>query len=196
MSVDFDDFERRYRSSADPWHFEASAYERARYATTIAWLESRHFARGFEPACSIGVLTALLAGHCDELIACDVSATACATARRRVAGAEHVRIVEAGVPAWWPDGTFDLIVLSELGYYWDPDGVEALAQRAASALVPGGTVVAVHWLGRSPDHRQHGSAVHDQLESVFGDPQERRDVDPIGDADPSSTFVIERWRRP
>ena len=194
MSVDFDDFERRYRSSDDPWSFDSSAYERARYETTIAWLEGRHFARGFEPACSIGVLTALLARHCDDLIACDVSATACERARTHVSGAEHVSIVEGVVPGWWPDGGFDLIVLSELGYYWDPDGVDALARRAAGSLLPGGTVLAVHWLGRSADHRQHGSAVHDQLELVFGAPQARRDVDPTATGDPTSMFVIERWR--
>ena len=51
-------------------------------------------------------------------------------------------------------------------------------------VLPGGTVLAVHWLGRSADHRQHGSAVHDQLEFVFGAPQARRERGPDRDRRP------------
>jgi SAM-dependent methyltransferase len=193
MSGGLDRFEDLYRARNDPWNFAASPYERARYATTIDWLGGRTFSRAFEPACSVGELTALLAERCAEVVACDVSATACAAARRRTAEAPYVDILHAAVPEWWPDGTFDLVVLSEIGYYSDPAGVEALARRTRSSLGGPAVVVAVHWLGRSADHRQHGSAVHDQLEAVLGRPDARCDVDPLHSGDDASMFVIERW---
>ena len=42
----------------DPWEFETSEYEAAKYDATIAALEGRRYATGLEIGCSIGVLTA------------------------------------------------------------------------------------------------------------------------------------------
>lgn len=196
MSVAFDDFDRMYRADADPWGFATSPYEQARYAATLAWLRAPRYHRAFEPACSIGVLTDRLAERCDHVVACDVSPRACELARERLAHRSGVDVVEGAVPDWWPDGTFDLVVLSELAYYWDPDGVDELARRVLSSLAWPSEVVAVHWLGTSPDHCQHGATVHDQLEAVFGPPDARNELDPLGSSDPDLMFVIERWTWP
>jgi hypothetical protein len=60
-------FERKYRQAVDPWGCGASAYEHARYTTTIKALGDRKFSRGFEPGCSIGVLTDRIAKVCDRV---------------------------------------------------------------------------------------------------------------------------------
>jgi len=195
MTTDPSGFERLYQERDDPWEFATSPYEQARYATTVQALGSQRFTRAFEPGCSVGVLTAMLAERCGELVACDVSPTACAAARRRTAAATNVQIVNASTSAWWPDGSFDLVVLSELGYYWNPMGVAELAERTDASLEEQGVVLAVHWLGHSDDHAQHGAAVHDQLEQVLGRPELRTDVDPLHTGEPAQMFVIERWRR-
>lgn len=193
MSTAPEAFERRYRAQPDPWQFATSAYEQARYATTVDWLGERRYRRAFEPACSIGVLTELLAARCTQVVACDVSATACAAARRRTGPTGRVEVVEAAVPVWWPEGSFDLIVLSEVGYYLDPAGVATLARRTLDALTGRAVVVGVHWLGHSDDHRQHGADVHDELEEVLGAPAARCTMDPLASGDEAQTFVIERW---
>ena len=74
-------FERLYAQSADPWDFEASPYEAAKYAATLAALPRPRYANAFELGCSIGVLTRALAPRCERLLATDVSEAALAQAR-------------------------------------------------------------------------------------------------------------------
>ena len=90
--------------------------------------------------------------------------TAVRTAERTCAPCGNVEFDVGTVPQQWPTGTFDLIVLSEIGYYVDREGVARLRDRALDSLDAGGTLVAVHWLGSSPDHVLHGDAVHDALD--------------------------------
>jgi hypothetical protein len=56
-----DSFEALYHGNPDPWNFVGSAYERARYAATLAALPKSSYTSAFEPGCSIGELTARLA---------------------------------------------------------------------------------------------------------------------------------------
>ena len=64
VSHDAEHFRRLYARSADPWGFRTSGYEQEKYRRTIAALGERRFRSGFEPGCSIGVLTRMLATRC------------------------------------------------------------------------------------------------------------------------------------
>ena len=110
-------FEEIYADDPDPWRFETSAYERAKYDATIAALEGRRFANGLEIGCSIGVLTQRLATRVDDLLAIDVAATALDRARAR--DLPNVAFELREVPEQFPDGAYDLIVISEVMYYLD-----------------------------------------------------------------------------
>jgi SAM-dependent methyltransferase len=140
-------FDRLYAADPDPWRFATSPYEREKYAATLAALGDRRFAAGFEIGCSIGVFTGLLAPRCGTLLAVDVAEAALATARRRCGGLPGVRIERLRVPDQWPDGTFDLIVLSEVLYFLGPADVARTARRVAAALSPGGSALLVNWTG-------------------------------------------------
>ena len=61
------------------------------------------------------------------------------------------------MPAQWPEGSFDLILLSEVVYFLDGDDVEHLAARVRGCLRPGGDVVLVHWTGET-DYPLSGDA--------------------------------------
>ena len=111
-------FEAKYRDSPDPWQFAASPYEQRRYSTLLRSLTQARYSRAFEPGCSVGVLTAALAERCDSLLACDIAPTAVHLARQRCAGFSNVRIDQADLAKSVPPGRFDLIVFSELGYYF------------------------------------------------------------------------------
>jgi len=154
-------FDRRYRAAddADPWAFRTSPYEQARYDAVVAALPRPAYDRAWEPACAIGELTARLAPRCGHLRATEISPTALARARDRCAPWPHVELVEAAVEDD-PTTGLDLIVFSEVGYYFDPPALDRLIERVVAALVPGGDLVACHWLGHSEDHRVHGSVVH------------------------------------
>lgn len=160
-------FEPIYQREADPWRFASSWYERRRYEITIALLPDERYGRAFEPGCSIGELTRRLSERCDSVVSWDASATAVAAARLTCEHRQNVELDVGTVPDRWPAGVFDLMVLSEIGYYVDLQGVARLQNRAIESLRLGGTLIAVHWLGDSADHVLHGDQVHEAL----GDPR-------------------------
>lgn len=146
MSTRGELFDALYRDDPDPWEFETSAYEREKYEATLAALPAPRYRRGLEVGCSIGVLTARLAAVCDALVAVDASEVALAAARTRP-GNEGATFLRADVPTEWPDGPFDLVVLSELLYFLEPAEIPALACRVAGSAERDAAVVLVDYLG-------------------------------------------------
>jgi SAM-dependent methyltransferase len=144
-------FQRIYAANPDPWQFRTSDYEQAKYRRTIESLGERRFRCGFEAGCSIGVLTRMLATHCEALLAADFIESALAAAQERCADQPWVRFARMRLPREWPDGDFDLIVWSEVLYFLLPADIETAADRSAAALVPGGVALLVNWRGRTDD---------------------------------------------
>lgn len=160
-AADFDDF---YMTTGDdPWGFTDRWYEQRKRDLTLASLPRRRFRRAFEPGCSIGVLTRQLADRCDELLATDVSAFAVEQARARNDDCPQVRIELGSVPAQWPSGLFDLVVLSEVGYYCGPADLQRLVGRAVAALTDDGVLLACHWRHEVPEYPLGGDDVHRAL---------------------------------
>jgi len=154
-------FEDLYAKSGDPWRFASSAYERAKYAASLAALPDARYARALEIGCSIGVFTAALAERCDALLAVDVSSQALARARNRCGRLPNVDFAQVPVPHAFPTGTFDLVMLCEVGYYWDDVDAAAAKDRIADALAPGGTLLLTHLSEKVPDYCRSGDDVHE-----------------------------------
>ena len=155
-----DYFEQVYAAKSDPWDFANSEYERTKYADTLAHLPRTRYRRGFEVGCSIGVLTSQLGKRCDHLLSVDVAEAALTQARRRCEGMPNVQIERMQIPEETPDGTFDLVVVSEVGYYWSPQDQERAMTLLAALHEPGGHLVLVHWTPEVHDYPQTGDAVH------------------------------------
>lgn len=153
-------FDHVYQANRDPWSFETSPYERAKYAATLAALPHPHYAQAFEIGCSLGVLTAQLAPRCGHLLAVDVSEAALAQARTRCAALPQVDLRLMRVPEEFPGQRFDLIVLSEVGYYWSPADLARAATHLIAALAPGGQLLLVHWTPPVHDYPLTGDDVH------------------------------------
>jgi predicted TPR repeat methyltransferase len=165
-------FDEIYAEDPDPWKFETSAYEQAKYDATIAALQSRHFANGLEIGCSIGVLTERLAPHVDDLLAIDVATAALDRARERARHLTNVAFERREVPEEYPDGAYDLVVVSEVLYYLDPPAFDATCDAIERTL--DGTLLAVHWRPDAPRYPLTGDAVHARLRARFGDPEHSR----------------------
>lgn len=162
-------FDDMYAGAEDPWSFETRWYDNRKHDVTVACLPRRRYRSGFEPGCSTGLLTRRLAQRCDRLLAVDIAAAPVASARRRLADQPHVRVERMRVPDEWPAvgvDRFDLIVLSELGYYFDDAGLDRLVARTVDSLEPGGTLVAVHWRPPVAEHVRGGDDVHRLLGGV------------------------------
>jgi len=161
-------FDDKYAQTRDPWGYRHRWYEARKRALTLAMLPEQRYARAFEPGCSIGELTAALAPRCDALLACDFSPFAAAAARRRVSTLPNVLVTCDAVPAFWPQESFDLIVISELGYYLDVDALDDMADKAWRSLDADGTIVACHWRHPIPEGPLTGDSVHARLRSERG----------------------------
>lgn len=159
-------FDDLYAADRDPWGFESRWYEHRKHACTLAALPEPRYRSAFEPGCSGGVFSARLAAHCEQLLCCDIAEEPVRSARRRLSDvAAHANVVvrRLTVPHEWPTGPFDLIVISELAYYFDGDDRRRLWDHVAGTLEPGGTLVTVHWRHPVAEYPATGDAVHDEL---------------------------------
>jgi len=161
----FDDFFQRHD---DPWGFESRWYEARKRSALLAALPRASFGSALELGCANGVLTSELASRCGELLAVDASHHAVRAASERTREANNVRVEQHLLPAEWPGGTFDLIVVSELVYYLGTDDRAHLARRIARALAPDGVVVACHWRRKIDDAATSGDRAHAELAHALG----------------------------
>ena len=87
-------------------------------------------------------------------------------AARRLNDVTNVRLRAAAIPRQWPQGRFDLVVLSEIGYYFGAAQLGNVVECRPRSLEAGGTLLAVHWLGESEHHVLHGDDVHDVISAA------------------------------
>ena len=156
-------FDEMFAESDDPWAFDTRFYERRKRALTLAALDKSLYRRGFEPGCANGVLSADLAARCETLLVSDAIDAAVALARRRLASCPHVRVQKLVTPNEWPEGRFDLIVLSELGYFLEEAELQTLLARSVEALDEDGTLLLCHWRHPIEGCALTGDEVHERL---------------------------------
>lgn len=180
-------FDAVYDDGLDPWGFESRWYEQRKRAITLAALPHPRYRRAFEPGCAIGLLTRELASRCDEVVAWDLHRPVVAECARRCRDLTNVRVSTGAVPDEWPQGELDLVVLSEVAYYLDVDGLAVLVTDVQRSLAPGGVVLAVHWLGET-DYPLTGAETHRLLDADLDLRHEVHHRD--------AEFVLDVWERP
>ena len=158
-------FDRLYQEDKDPWNFEGSDYEQDKYAATLAALPNERYQNAFEIGCSIGVLTQQLASRCGQLLAVDGSDIPLQQARERLAEYVHVQLEKMRVPDTFPNDRYDLILLSEVGYYWSRADLAKAQQCILDTLLPGGHLLLVHWI-LPTNYPLTGDEVHDAFHDL------------------------------
>ena len=119
---------------------------------------------GLEVGCSIGVLTSQLARRCDRLLAVDLRRGGAEPSARAVCRrCPGVEFALMELPRQLPDGPFDLLVLSEVVYYWSAarsraHGRVRQAGRGAGRRHRPGPLDRGHRL--SAQRRRGGAALH------------------------------------
>lgn len=159
-------FDEMYAASDDPWELGTRWYEQRKYAITMALLPEVRYRHAFEPGCSIGTLTESLAQRCDHVTSIDVAEAALRTADARLTAAgcrDRVTLLQSSLDHSWPDGPFDLVVLSEIAYYLDAEHLGAVLRRGCARLGKGATVIAAHWRHPVADYPLDGDAAHDVI---------------------------------
>jgi hypothetical protein len=113
-----------------------------------------------------------------------------AAARRRLHGAapQAVRIEQRSLPAQWPaDERFDLVVISELAYYFDAAVLQDLLARTHAMLDGGGELVMCHYLHDFDDRMSATADAHALPGRLPGMVRTVRHLD--------QDFLIETWQR-
>ncbi len=162
-SLNTDFFEALYQQDPDPWQFATSEYEAQKYATTIAALPRDRYQSGFEIGGSIGILTEQLAGKCQKLLSVDVSTIAQTQAQTRCAHLDNIDFQLMSVPQQFPTADFDLIVLSEVGYYWCLEDLHKAQNLMLDRLRSSGHLLIVHWIADARILPLTGDRVHDDF---------------------------------
>ena len=90
----------------------------------------------------------------------DVSAAALAQAQERCADLPRVELRLMRVPEEFPSQHFDLILVSEVGYYWSAIDLARAADLLIANLQPGGQLLLVHWTPPVHDYPLTGDDVH------------------------------------
>ncbi len=154
-----DELDALYAANPDPWNFRDSPYETSKYDLTLEMLPRAHYGDILEVGCSIAVLGRRLASRCDRYLGIDASTRALDLARREATASMRLRWML--VPGEFPEGPFDLIVLSEILYFLDAHDVARLARRSASAA-PAGDILSVNTF--HPTDRELGG---DEAAEIF-----------------------------
>jgi trans-aconitate methyltransferase len=152
-----------YLAKDDPWDLATKWHDQRKYAVTMASLPRPRYRSCYEPGCSIGLLTRMLAPRCDEILAVDSVDTAVHHATEAVRDFPHVRIGQATLPAELPDATYDLIVVGDLLYYLCAEDLDALLDGLVERLEPDGDIVAVHYRDQQHGGNYDGFNVHAAL---------------------------------
>ena len=153
-------FEKLYKNDEDPWDFRGSTYERDKYRESIKLLKNTHYKKALEIGCSIGVQSGLLASICDQLLAVDISKAALHTAKQDFGYLENITFKNLDVNKNFPEGSFNLITLCEVGYYFNKKDLLKIFDRIEENLASGGKFLMVHWTSYVPDYPLTGSQVH------------------------------------
>lgn len=164
-SFDHEFFERLYTSQVDPWSVLTSAYERDKFEATLQALSKPRYHHALELGCSIGALTRLLAARCDTVTAVDTSAIALGRARQ-LCDAPNVRFVQAHLPDGQWSGSYDLVVLSEILYYFSIPALVRLADRLSKVVTPTTEFVVVHGT-RETNHPLTGDRATELFQSLM-----------------------------
>nr|WP_086494330.1 SAM-dependent methyltransferase [Novosphingobium panipatense] len=161
----FDDI---FGSDDDPWNLASSDYEAAKFAHTHDVLSDRRYGRVLEIGCAHGVLTSHLAPMCDSLLAIDISTKALTKARERVGDRPGVTLSQMAFPQETPDAdAFDLVVLSEVAYYWGLVDLDRASEWLRDHLAPSGRVILVHYTGET-DYPHSGDEAVEALWTELG----------------------------
>ncbi|GGB97725.1 SAM-dependent methyltransferase [Dyadobacter sediminis] len=167
-SLTEDYFDKVYQNNEDPWNFETSEYEFNKYKTTMDALTCATYRNAFEIGCSIGVLSEMLAVRCQRLLSIDAAKAPLVKARRRLERFNHVQVQQMAVPGQFPDERFDLVLISEVGYYLSMTDLEILQGQILAHLDQYGQLLLVHWTPQVDDYPLTGDQVHEAFQLLSG----------------------------
>jgi len=163
MNARASQFDEMFGVTDDPWGYRTRWYEKRKRELLLAVLSRPLYRRILEIGPANGEVTSRLAERGAEVVACDASARALELTRQRLGPLDHVKLVHGDIPAQWPEGKFDLVVINEIGYYLSHQELLNTLDLIEANLATPGEIVVCHW--RYPIEGAHGTGddVHERI---------------------------------
>lgn len=137
-------FNWRY-ASPDPYKVSASGYELEKMGRVMATLGfEKRFGSILEIGCGEGNMTARLATISGRTLATDISDMAVRRTREMTSSFPNVDTRRLDLLSDEPPGQFDLVVASEVLYYFEKGQLPAVLERITSCVKSGGSVALIH----------------------------------------------------
>lgn len=156
-------FEAMYEESDDPWDYANRWYEKRKRQICMSVLPKMSFEHVLEIGCANGFLSELLAERCQKLLCIDANPKAIELAKQRLDASAHVEFIQHRIPNEFPNGSFDLIVVSEILYYLSKSEVTACLEHIKTSLSKDGVVLSCHWRYPIEGFELNGNTVHELL---------------------------------
>jgi SAM-dependent methyltransferase len=184
-------FFQHFFDEGDPFGFDVNTVEQLKFRRTLAVCGDGPLGRVLEVGCAVGSFTELLAPRATDVLALDVSPAAVEQVTRRLRDYPNVRGQAMAIPAEFPEGTFDLVVASDVLYYLTVKDVQLCLEKIEAAVAEGGALVAVHYVPRmgsllDGDETHDILAAHTKLKHVLGERTE------FG---PGRTYRVDRYEK-
>lgn len=166
-------FNLKYRKP-DPYLVEESAYERDKYAKIESALKKlgRDFPSALDVGCAEGRLTGLMAPFCGRVVGIDISDVAIARAKKHLAEVKNAEARRFDLFTGSLDEKFDLVVVADTLYYFEPHQLPSAARKVAGAVAPGGALLLAHVRAAADDDagipfKKFGArTIHDMFASM------------------------------
>lgn len=138
-------FDALYQTNDDPWGLAQRWYEVRKRDICLALLLQPVYHNVLEVGCANGVFSQALADRCQQLLCLDANSRAVQLAQARLQPYSHVEVKQQRIPAQYPAGQYDLIVISEVAYYLSQPELLQLIEQLEHSLAAGGTLLCCHW---------------------------------------------------
>lgn len=144
------DFDPVYGAAADDaWNYSKNPFEKARFDIVTRTLSDVPTTKVLEVGCAEGHLTRRMAGHASDLLACDIVNEAIDRARTNCRDLRNVRFLRMDVRTGWPGEMFDLLVYSDVLYFFSKKEVRQVIGDSARYVNDGGHLLfANEWHSR------------------------------------------------
>lgn len=158
-------FDAMYEESDDPWDYANRWYEKRKRQICMSVLPKMSFTHILEIGCANGFLSELLAERCQKLLCIDANPKAIQLAKLRLEDEPHVEFSQQRIPNQFPEGLFDLIVVSEILYYLTKTEVTECLDKIKISLSTDGVVLSCHWRHPIEGFELNGNSVHELLKN-------------------------------
>ncbi len=161
------DFDALYRADRDPWGVRSSWYEQRKLDLVLGCLNRSSYARAWDPSCGVGELAIRLADRAELVLATDASLEAVQLTGDRCRQLPHVDVGHLRLPEPPPVTGFDLVVLSEFGYYLEAADRRQMMTMINRVTAADAEVVSVHWRFKPHDGWLSGEHVQREISAAL-----------------------------